>query len=56
MLNNINNRGLSKTEKVDVLNFPGRTNRGILTKIDNAGQKARINHHSCRYKWPSKMM
>ena len=39
MLNNINNRGISKTKKVDVLNFPGATSTDILTKIDDALDK-----------------
>ena len=33
MLNNTNNRGLSKTKKIDLLNFPGSTSTDILTKI-----------------------
>ena len=39
MLNNINNRGLSKTKKVDVLNFLGATSTNILTKIDDVLDK-----------------
>ena len=39
MLNNSNNLGLSKTKKVDVLNFPGATSTDILTKIDNVLDK-----------------
>ena len=34
MLNNINNCGLLKTKKADVLNFPGTTSRDILIKIN----------------------
>lgn len=34
MLNNINSRGLSKTKKVNVLNFPGAISTEIFTKID----------------------
>ena len=33
MLNNINNRGLSKTKKVYVLNFPEATSTDILTQL-----------------------
>ena len=39
MLNNISNHGLSKTKKVDVLNFPGATSTVILTKVDNVLDK-----------------
>ena len=39
MLNNISNRGLSKTKKVDVLNFLGATSTNILTKIDDVLNK-----------------
>ena len=39
ILNNINNRKLSKTKKVDVLNFPGATSTDILTKIDDVLEK-----------------
>ena len=39
MLSNINNRGISKTKKVDVLNFPGATSTDILTKIDDVLDK-----------------
>ena len=35
MLHNINSRGLSKSKEVDVLNFPGATSSGVLTKIDD---------------------
>ena len=35
MLNNINGRGLSKTNKVDVLKFPDATSADIVTKIDD---------------------
>ena len=35
MLNNINNRGLSKSKKVEVLNFPGATSKDIIGKIDD---------------------
>ena len=31
ILNNINDRGLSKTKKIDVLNFPGASSTDILT-------------------------
>ena len=34
MLNNINNRGLSKSKKVEVLNFPGATRKDIIEIID----------------------
>ena len=34
MLNNINARGLSKSKKVDVLNFPGATSSDIVNEID----------------------
>ena len=39
MLNNINNRGLSKTKKVNVLNITGATSTSILTKIDDVLDK-----------------
>ena len=39
MINNINNRGLSKTKKVNVLNFPGATSTNILTNIDDVLEK-----------------
>ena len=39
MLNNINSRGLSKSKKVDVLNFPGATSSDVLTKIDDVLNK-----------------
>ena len=35
MLNNINSRVLSKSEKVEVLKFPGATSRAIVGKIDD---------------------
>ena len=35
MLHSINSRGLSKSKEVDVLNFPGATSSGVLTKIDD---------------------
>ena len=35
MLNNINNRGLSKSKKVEVLNFPGATSNDIVGKTDD---------------------
>ena len=35
MLNNINNRRLSKSKKVEVLNFPGATSKDIIGKIDD---------------------
>ena len=34
MLNNINVRGLSKSKKVDVLNFPGATSSDIVNELD----------------------
>ena len=34
MLNNINARGLSKSKKADVLNFPGATSSDIVNEID----------------------
>ena len=34
MLNNINAGGLSKSKKVDVLNFPGATSSDIVNEID----------------------
>ena len=34
MLNNINARGLSKSKKVDVFNFPGATSSDIVNEID----------------------
>ena len=39
MLNNINNCGLSKTKKVNVLNITGATSTSILTKIDDVLDK-----------------
>ena len=35
MLNNINSRGLSKSKKVEVLNFAGATSNDIVGKIDD---------------------
>ena len=35
MFHNINSRGLSKSKEVDVLNFPGATSSGVLTKLDD---------------------
>ena len=35
MLNNINSRGLSKSKKVEVLNFAGVTSNDIVGKIDD---------------------
>ena len=34
MLNNINAHELSKSKKVDVLNFPGATSSDIVNEID----------------------
>ena len=34
MLNNINSRGLSKSKKVSVSNFPGATREDILAEVD----------------------
>ena len=34
MLNIINARGLSKSKKVDILNFPGATSSDIVNEID----------------------
>ena len=34
MLNNINARGLSKSKKVDVLNFPGAASSDIVNETD----------------------
>ena len=34
MLNNVNSRGLSKSKNVEVVNFPGATNTGIVENID----------------------
>ena len=39
ILNNINGRRLSKTKKVDLLNFPGLTSTDILMKIDDVLDK-----------------
>ena len=39
MLNNVNNRGLSKMKKVDVLNLPVATSIDILTKTDDVLDK-----------------
>ena len=35
MLNNINSRGLSKSKKVSISNFPGATSEGILDKVED---------------------
>ena len=35
MLNNVNSRVLSKSKKVEVLNFPGATSNEIVGKIDD---------------------
>ena len=35
MLSNFNSRGLSKSKKVDVLNFPGVTSNSLIGKIDD---------------------
>ena len=49
LLNNINSRGLSKSKKVDVLNFPGPTSSDVLTKIDDVLNKkpASLIVHDC---------
>ena len=39
MLNNINSRGLSKSKKVDVLNFPVATSSDVLMKINDVLNK-----------------
>ena len=39
MLNNVNNRGLSKMKKVDVLNLPVATSIDILTKTEDVLDK-----------------
>ena len=39
MLNNINSRGLSKSKKVEELNFPGAASNNIVGKIDVLNQK-----------------
>ena len=39
MLNNVNNRGLSKMKKFDVLNLPVATSIDILTKTDDVLDK-----------------
>ena len=39
ILNNISGRRLSKTKKVDLLNFPGLTSTDILMKIDDVLDK-----------------
>ena len=39
MLNNVNNRGLSKIKKVDVMNLPVATSIDILTKTDDVLDK-----------------
>ena len=40
MLNNVNGRGLSKSKKVEVINFPGATSTDIVEKIDDI-----LEHH-----------
>ena len=35
MLNNVNSRGLSKSKKDEIMNFPGATSTDIVEKIDN---------------------
>ena len=35
MLNNINSRGLSKSKKVSVRNFPGATSEDILAEVED---------------------
>ena len=35
MLNNVNGRGLSKSKKVEVINFSGATSTNIVEKIDH---------------------
>ena len=40
MLNNVNSRGLSKSKKVEVINFPGATSTDIVEKIDDI-----LEHH-----------
>ena len=35
MLKNINNRGLSKSKKVEALNYPGLTGSNIANKKDD---------------------
>ena len=35
MLNNVNSRGLSKSKKVEALNFPGATSTDIVNKMDD---------------------
>ena len=35
MLNNINDKGLSRSKKVDILNIPGATSSDIVDKIDD---------------------
>ena len=35
MLNNVNRRGLPKSKKVEVLNFPGATSTDISNKMDD---------------------
>ena len=42
-MNNINSRGLSKSKKVDVLNFPGPTSSDVLTKIDDVLNKKPVS-------------
>ena len=40
VLNNVNGRGLSKSKKVEVINFPGATSTDIVEKIDDI-----LEHH-----------
>ena len=35
MLNNINDKGLSKSKKVDILNIPGATSDDIVDQVDD---------------------
>ena len=39
MFSNINSPELSKSKKVDVLNFPGATSADVVTKIDDVLNK-----------------
>ena len=34
MLNNVNSRGVTKSKKVEVMNFPGTASTDIVEKID----------------------
>ena len=40
MLHNVNSRGLSKSKKVEAINFPGATSTDIVEKIDDI-----LEHH-----------